>query len=605
MSKKPSASTLGQGWEQLVRQQLDRILAGATFQQVDRLRRFLSFVVLESIGGRQDELKEYVVGIQVFGKEPSFDPRSDPVVRVQARRLRARLVRYYAEEGQGDEVLVELPKGGYAPVFSRREAGTARRHSLSTTIVSRNTACVLAFADHSPSGDLGYFCRGLREEVIHRLSALKNLRVLAWAGGEAGNEQAARPSVPDAAVIISGSVRSTGDRMRVTTQFLDGVTGCYLWSTSVDGLMPEILETQERVAAAVAEKLGSELVELSAAGRTRPGTVNLAAHNLYLQGRYHLGQRTEDGLRKAVEFFEKSLAEDAEYGLAHSGLSDGYSLLAHYGVLAPADVWTKVAATAASAVMLDASSAEAHTSLAHAKATQDWDWQGAELAFRRAIALDPRYATAPHWYSATVLVPTGRIDEAVSRMHAAQSLDPVSVIIARDLAVMYYYKRDFDSALERCDSAIELNPHFAPTYLTLAFVQEQRNELDESEAALERAVRLAPRSPKSIGALARLHAITDRRRHAFKMLHDLEGLTKDRYVTPFEFASLHFFLGQIDESREWLLKAVADRNFELLSIKADPRFDALRAHPELAAVVEKVGVQAPPEDTLFRVPRAR
>jgi len=601
MSKKHSATMLGQGWEQAVRQQLDRILGGATFQQVDRLRRFLSFVVLESIAGRQDELKEYVVGIQVFGKEASFDPRSDPVVRVQARRLRARLLRYYAEEGQGDELLVELPKGGYAPLFSRREAGAARRHSLSTTIVNRNTACVLAFADHSATGDLAYFCRGLREEIIHRISALTNLRVLAWDGAESEKQPAGRTGANEAAVIISGSVRTSGDRVRVTTQFLDGTTGCYLWSTSVDGLIAEMFDTQERVAAAVTEKLGSELVELSSIGKRRPGTVNLAAHNLYLQGRYHLGQRTEDGLRKAVEFFERSLAEDAQYGLAHSGLSDAYSLLAHYGVLGPADVWTKVAATAASAVMLDPASAEAHTSLAHAKATQDWDWQGAEQAFRRAIALDPRYATAPHWYSTTVLVPGGRIDEAVSRLHVAQSLDPVSVIIARDLALMYFYKRDFDSALDRCDNAIELNPHFSPAYLTLAFVQEQRKELDESEAALERAVRLAPQSPKSIGALARIHAITDRRRQAFKMLHELEGLSKDRYVTPFEFASLHFFLGQIDECYEWLSKAVADRSFELLSIKADPRFDALRAHPKLAPLVDKVGVQAPPADTLFRV----
>jgi TolB-like protein/tetratricopeptide (TPR) repeat protein len=501
--------------------------------------------------------------------------------------------------------VIELPKGGYAPLFSRREAGAAQRRSLSTSLVSRNTACVLAFADHSPLGDLAYFCRGLREEIIHRLSSLANLRVLAWDGVDAESPLTGRPSASDAGVIISGSVRTAGDRVRVTTQFLDGVTGCYLWSASVDGLVPDMFDTQERVATAVADKLGSELVELSESGRRRPGTVNLAAHNLYLQGRYHLGQRTEDGLRKAVEFFEKSLAEDAEYGLAHAGLSDAYSLLAHYGVLGPADVWTKVAATAASAVMLDPNSAEAHTSLAHAKATQDWDWQGAEQAFRRAIALDPRYATASHWYSTSVLVPTGRLDEAVSRMLVAQSLDPVSVIIARDLALMYYYKRDYESALERCDNAIELNPHFPPAYMSLSCIQEQRNELDESEAALERAISLAPRSPRSLGALARLLAITDRRRQAFKMLHDIEALSKDRYVTPFEFASVHFFLGQIDESHAWLLKALADRSFELLSIKADPRFESLRAHPKLAPVIAQVGVQAPAPDTLVSAPRGR
>jgi tetratricopeptide (TPR) repeat protein len=216
------------------------------------------------------------------------------------------------------------------------------------------------------------------------------------------------------------------------------------------------------------------------------------------------------------------------------------------------------------------------------------------------MALDPRYATAPHWYSTTVLVPTGRIDEAISRMLVAQSLDPVSAIIARDLATMYYYKRDYDSALERCDNAIELNPHFPMTYLTLASVQEQRHELDESEAALERAVHLAPRSPRLIGALARLFAITDRRRQALKLLHELEALARERYVSPFEFASLRFCLGQVEESTAWLSKAVDDRNSELLAIKADPRYASLTAHPQLAALVARVGVVAPPADSIFR-----
>lgn len=598
MSSKHPAPSLGEGWEELVRQQLDRILASTTFRQVDRLRRFLSFVVLETIEGRRDNLKEYVVGIQVFGKEPSFDPRTDPVVRVQARRLRSRLVRYYAEEGAADEVVIELPKGGYAPLFSRRQERGPRQHSLATAIVSRNTARVLPFADHSPGGNLGYFCHGLREEILHQLSSLANLRVLGGDGPGVDRHAADGPS-GDAAILVTGSVRTAADRVRVTSHFLDGTTGCYLWSTSIDGCLSEPLELQERVASAIAARLGSELVELSGT-RRRPVAVNLAAHNLYLQGRYHLSQRTEEGLRKAAEFFEKSLAEDAQYGPAYAGLSDAYALLAHYGVLGPADVWTKVASTAATAVMLADDSAEAHTSLAHAKATQDWDWQGAEREFRRALALDPRYATAPHWYSTTVLVPTGRLDEALARMLVAQSLDPVSAIISRDVAMMYYYKRDFDSALEQCDNTIELNPHFPPAYLTLAFVQEQRQELDESEAALERAVNIAPRSPRSLGALARFFAVTDKRRQAIRLLHDLEALARERYVNPFEFALIHFVLGQIDESSHWLSKAIDDRSFDLLSVKADPRFEGLAGHPRLAPLIARVGVIAPPEHVYFR-----
>src|SRR5436309_1423433 len=257
--------------DRAVRDQLQRIVASATFQQVDRLKRFLTFVVDETIAGRRRELKEYVIGVQVFGKEESVDPRTDP--------------------------------------------------------------------------------------------------------------------------IVSGSVRRSGQRVRITAQLIDGGTGSYVWSESVDSSVDDALGSQEQVARAIVAKLEAETGDAAASSSRRPSE-NLAAHNLYLQGRYHLNQRTDEGLRKALDFFEKALAEDAESALAHSGFADAYGLLAHYGVLGPAEVWTKAAASAAAAVMLDDRSAEAHTSLAHVKSTQDWDWIGAEREFQRAIACNPRYATA-------------------------------------------------------------------------------------------------------------------------------------------------------------------------------------------------------------------
>ena len=164
--------------EKAIRQQLERILSSATFQQVERLKRFISFIVTEAAAGRSDELKEYVVGVQVFGKEHSFDPRTDPIVRVQARRLRARLSRYYHDEGQHDELIIELPKGGYAPVFKRRDARPAPRPTLSAALASRNTVAVFPFADHSEGGTLEYFCAGLTQELIYRLTRLKGFRVI-------------------------------------------------------------------------------------------------------------------------------------------------------------------------------------------------------------------------------------------------------------------------------------------------------------------------------------------------------------------------------------------------------------------------------------------
>ena len=570
--------------DKAVRQQLNRILASKTFSQVERLKRFVSFIVGETVGGRGGDLKEYVIGVQVFGKEPSFDPRTDPIVRVQARRLRTRLARYYRDEGNSDELIVDLPKGGYAPVFRTRDETPAIRRSLTATLVGRNTVAVLPLADDSSGASLDYFCRGLRDEIVHALTSIKALRVLA-----------VRRDAPDAhdreeaALVITGGVRSARDQLRVTIHLVDGASGYYLWSESADVDQGDPVSGQEAIARRIAEKLVPE-VNSDAVPGARKQSDNLAARNLYLQGRYHLNQRTEEGLHKAVEFFEKAVIEDTQFSLAHSGLADAYGLLAHYGVLGPADVWAKAASSAASAVMLDGHSAEAHTSLAHVRATQDWDFSGAESLFLRAIQLNPRYSTARHWYAMSSLVPMARLDEALEQILLAQSLDPVSSIIARDVAVTQYYRRDFDSALEQCDHTIELNPHFAPAYLTLGMIQEQRRDFDESAAAFRRAVDLAPNSIRMQSALARTLALSGKRDRAIDALRTLGETASTRYVSPVEFMTLSFAAGDNDSGYRWLTKAGDDRCFDLLALKVDPRFDGLRDDRRYAAVAGRIGL---------------
>ena len=253
--------------------------------------------------------------------------------------------------------MITLPKGGYAPVFKRRETpapGRLARRSMSAALVTRNTIAVLPFADHSVDTDLDFFCKGLRDELIHHLARIQGLRVLA-ARGESTNGEAGSVR-PSAAIVISGSARRAGDRLRVNLHVIDSASGCYIWSESVDATLSDAFGAQERVAEAVAGKLELELRD----GRRRAGfgrpNENLAAKNLYLQGRYHLNQRTDEGLRKSVDFFERAIAEVEEYAPAHAGLADAYTLLAHYGVFGPPEVWTKAASIAASAVMLDATS---------------------------------------------------------------------------------------------------------------------------------------------------------------------------------------------------------------------------------------------------------
>lgn len=564
--------------------QLARILASATFQQSDRLKRFLTFVVREALAGRQADLKEYVIGVRVFRKEEAFDPRTDPIVRVQARRLRTKLARYYRDEGQAEPLIIDLPKGGYAPIFRSRAAGVLRR-GIGMIVASRNTIIVERFSNTCAAPDVAGVCDAIQDELILQLSRLPGVRIFAGQAVESGPDDR-----PRAALVVRGGLRPAGAGYRATIHVVDAVGGRYIWSEGVDTSKCDLFTSPERLAELVMRRLEPDW-RVGRGGISVVSPVqNLAAQNLYRQGRYHLDQRTEEGLCKSVEFFDKALAEGAEFALAHSGLADAYSLLAHYGVLSPADAWPKALAAATAAVMLDDVSAEAHTSLALVKATQDTDWHGAEREFLRAISLDPRYATAHHWYGASVLAPLGRLDEALDEVLTAESLDPVSCIVARDIAVMHFYRREFDVALERCDHAIELNPHFGPAYWLLGVIQEQRREFEEAFAAFERAVSLLPSSPRMFGAFGRALALSGSRKRAADMLRKLDGLAKQRYVSPMDFAWSHLALGDHATGFRWLARAANERSFEMFAINVDPRFDAYRGDARFWPLVKKLGL---------------
>jgi serine/threonine-protein kinase len=592
MSSKEVTPGAPQADERVVAQ-LDRIVGSKAFRQSDRLKRFLTFIVNETMAGRGDRLKEFVVGVEVFGKDNGFDPRNDPIVRVEARRLRAQLARYYREEGQSDETLIDLPKGRYAPVFRSAKAGPVRR-TLVSALASRNTVAVVPFADCTRAGDQEYLCRGLVQAITQEVCRVPAIRLVVWprtAPFDREDDLRRVAEEMNVSLAICGSVRASGGTRLIAIHLLDTASGTYLWSESAECGETDEIEVEQQIAAMVAARLRDNVTQ---AGYARSGVnENLAARNLCVQGRYHLNQRTEESLRKAVEFFEKAIAEDAQYSSAYSGLADTYALLAHYGVISPAEAWTKSASNAAWAVLMNENSPEARTSLAHVKAAQDWDWPGAEAEFRRAIELDPRNAAAHHWYGITCLVPMGRLDEALGEIRTAQDLDPISSIIARDLAFIHYYRRDFEAALEQCDHTIELNPHFAAGYWMLGLVQEQTGDIDEAEAAMQRAVELSPKSPRIRAAQGRLYAISGREKEARAILKQLRTEMHQRYVSPYYLASITIAMGQRDEAFDLLEKALADRSFELTFAHVDPRLVSLHGDPRFAALLERIGVALP------------
>ena len=570
-----------------VRQQLRRVLSSKSFRQVTRLQKFLGFIVEETLSGRGDKLKEFPIGVEAFDKDPSFDPRMDPLVRVQARRLRSRLDRYYREEGQKDEILIELPKGGYEPIFQERERTTKSRTILSV-LTRQNTILVRQYEDDSSDHDLGYFCNGLRHEIIRSLLELAGIRVLTITECDrAPSDFRGKANGP---LILGGSVRKSRHCLRIMSHLIDSQTNYYLWSEFVDADEEDVLSAHEEVSRRIVERLRAELSGAGTSMLSRKTTESVNAYNLYRRGRFHLEQRTEQGLMKALECFDKCIKEEPHYAAAYSGLADAHCLLAHYGVLAPAAICTKAASNAAWSVLLDEGSAEGHTSVAHVKATQDWDWRGAEQEFLHALCLDPRYATAHHWYAMSCLVPMTRLDEALDQLEQAQALDPVSSIISRDLAIVHYYRRDLEMALEQCDHTIEQNPHFAAAYWTLGLVQDEREDFDEAIAAFQRAIQLSPVSPRIQGSLARTFVRAGELALAHRILGELIERSKHRYISPFELASIYFALERRGQGFRWLTRAFVDRCFELLAIKVDPKFKSVSDDPRFVKLSDKLEI---------------
>jgi TolB-like protein/Tfp pilus assembly protein PilF len=552
--------------EHLIREHLSELLSSSALSHVERIKRFLRYIVEETLAGRYENLNEYRIGVEVFDRDTSFDPRKDPIVRVHARRLRFRLRCYYEEEGRNGQIQIELPEDSYTPGVRRRAA---------KGLASRSTVNVLPFADHSPNEDHAYFCDGIRDEIINALVRLGQVRVVLAPTG--------------AATIIGGSVRVSSSELRVTVHAIDAGSGTYLWSETFDRAEGEDFVIQDEVARTVLEKVKTNLIGFPRERQSRQST-SYSAYDLYLQGRYHCSEFTATRLREAIDFFENAIGEDPQYAPAYAGLADAYSLLSMCAEFAPVDISTKAASNAAWAVRLDDDLAESHTSLARIKATQDWDWHGAAYEYQRAISLDPRSTTAHHWYAVTSLVQLGRMDDALHEMLLAHSLDPVSTMIACDTARVLFYRREFEAAIEQCDRTIERYPDFDRAYWILGLIQEQVGKFDEAAAAFQRGIQLVPDRVSLWGALGRLYAVCGKDADATRVARQIEASAGQGYISPFEPAMIHFALGDLDCGFNWLLKAKEERCHELIWLNVDPRFDKLRSDPRFRAIVNQVGL---------------
>src|SRR3984957_16925816 len=452
---------------------------------------------------------------------------------------------------------------------------------------------VLPLRNLSADASQDYFADGMTDELITNLAQLRALRVISSTSAMLYKDthkplrQIAQELNVDA--VVEGSVLRSGDRVRITAQLILASDDKHLWAQSYEGDLRNTLALQNQVARAIAAEIqvnlsGSEQVALKHARDVDP-----EAYEAYLKGRYFWNKRTTDGLKKARDFFDQAIAKDSNYAQAYSGLADTYALLGdwQYAVMPSREALPKAKAAATKALELDETLGEAHASLAFCLDGFDWDWKSAEKEFKRAIELNPGYATAYHWY-AWHLNLMGKNDEAIAEMKKAENLDPLSLIINSDLAELLVIAHSYDDAIQQSRKTIEMDPNFALAHnqLGLAYLERQRH--DEAIAELQKAVRLSGGSPTCVANLASAYAVSDKRSEAEKLLSDLKKRSNPAYSHASEIAVIYASLGDTDQAMNWLEKGYEERFNP--SVLLRPGFDPLPSNPRFEDLIRRIGL---------------
>jgi tetratricopeptide (TPR) repeat protein len=433
-----------------VLRQLEKILASASFRGSPPLRRFLRYSVEHSLRGQGNQLKEYRLGVEVFGRPATYDPRKEPLVRLEARRLRAKLREYYEDEGRNDPIRIGIPKGAYAATF---------------VVNNRADQPVNAAARH------------------------------------AGNGEAFQP---------------------------------------------------------------------------------------YLLGRYNWCKRTEEGFRKAIEYFERAIDRDPECALAYSGRADSYVLLAEYTLMPSPDAMERARAMAMTALQLDETLAEVHTSLGAVKVDYEWDWQGAEQEFHRAIELNPGYATAHQWY-AELLSQQEKHQEAVAEIQRALQLDPLSLIVNAMAGRILLYAGLVDAAIEQLHKTLDIEPNFSIANYDLGKAYLQKGMLARAIAEFQKSVNLFGVSERG-AALGYAYARAGKESEANNLLETYLRESKQTYVFWYGIAFLYAGLGMNNQALTSLEKACDQHEVGLRNLKVEPLFENLRLDPRFTLLVRRIGL---------------
>lgn len=574
-----------------IKSELDRILRSRAFIQSHRIRRFLQFVVEESLLGQPHRLKEYLIGLEVFDRREAFDPRVDSIVRVEARRLRNKLEEYYRTEGQEDPVRVLLRKGSYVPIFEYRHAGAP-----SGAPAKRRTVEIGRFSFVHPSADAETISEEIQRRLTHVLVKNGYFQVITKSHapiedsrpaeeGHTPNGHGHAPHAASSDYVIEGSIEFQPFGFRLILQLMQSADSSYIWSESADCGFEDLSPIEQ-----LAQGMLREIAAFPNEAQARRQAAHQDSRDAYLEGRYNWKLATPDTIRNSVSCFNRAIDFDGNYGAAWAALAEALLVSSIFGFLAPNESGARIKDAAQRAISLNPVLPEAHTALGSAVSIMDWDWEAGERELQKAIQLDP-HDPIGHIALGIQLACRGMMEESVDEVERALELDPAALFPNFILGWLYGLSRRFDDAISQHMLVSKLAPDYALPHFGLGLAYSGKGMFQDAIAHFTNASQLKCRSLIG-GQLGYCYARANRHEEALREVSNLSTRSGSQYVSPVSFASVYCGLGDKAKAQSYLDQAVQTGDPSLAVQLLNAEFDGLRNEPSFQALRQRIGLLA-------------
>jgi TolB-like protein/DNA-binding winged helix-turn-helix (wHTH) protein len=485
----------------------------------------------------------------------------------------------------GDVEYIEtVPKFGY-----RFATGVRELHRGAGKLV----LVVLPFENLSGDPDQEYFSDGLTDEMIAQLSRVNPKQLGVIARTSAMKYKSTRKTVAEigrelgASYVVEGSVRRSGQRVRVTAQLIETAGQTHVWSQTYERNFEDLLVLQNDVAQSIAGEINVTLSPGAVKRMASAHVFSTQAHEAYLRGRYFWNKRTEDGLQKGLEYFRQAIDYEPRYAAAYDGVSDSYVMLACRGVLPAKETFQRAREAAMKALEIDGGLGEAYATLAHVR-LHDWDWTNLDDEFQRALELNPGHAFAYYWYG-EYLMAMGRAEESIAIVTRAHEVDPLSSVLSASLGMILYLGRRYDEAIGYLGTALDLDADHFLLHFRLGLVYLQKQMWPAAIGEMQRAVALSGRSTETLTGLAQAYAAAGLLAEMRATVDEIERESARRYVSPYNMSRVYAAAGDADQSFAWLERAYQERNPDLIELRSEPAFDPMRPDPRFSALLRRVG----------------